>query len=633
MSRPHRGKGETTVMPCPRCGYPCQAGTAYCPSCQLQLVPGAARPAGDDQMPDWVRTMQAGQSSRGSMPAPDGVGFSARSLMNDDALPQWLREAGAGAGGGAEQAPPQQGYPAPGYGAPGAGMGGIGGAPWGQQAGQQGAWYGQPPAQNGAAQRLFDESNLPEWLIQPGANGSPPQRYDAYPTARQPAPYGGYGGQQPPAPNGYNGYNPPAASPSNAFPGIEQAGAYPPAPSGALSGNSLIDGGALPGWMRGDPTPARGDPAAAYRDAGGMRGSSLIDGNALPAWLRNQPDAGAGSPQPIPPAPPQPQPSAGPSIANWIGASAANDPMPSWLGQAYSDARVPPLQAPPQPPAQGMMGGAGWPPNAAFPNGAGAAPSPGTLNANALMDESALPEWLRAQGQAPAGAGWGAPPSQMAPPHSGTLADMHTVRMPHQGYQAPPDPARGGFADEPEPQHFSASDLIDPDLLPGLLGAAPPARAPFGAPAGNNGARSRAAEDWAGYDVDADQPRGPAGRGAPIPDDELPDWLQEPGPIPMQRAGPSSRRDEGYDSRRMPVPRDWNDEQYDASQWSENFDDQEYPDDYPDQPPRDRRAYGHERGHERGRGRGREPQRDDEREQERGRGSGRLRGRRGFFGR
>lgn len=588
-------------------------------------------------MPDWVRTMQAGQSSRGSMPAPEGVGFSARGLMNEDALPQWLREAGAGAGASGPP-PPQPGYGAPGYGAAG-GMGGDAGAPWNQGAGLQGPGYGQSPGQYGPTQSVYDESNLPEWLLQPGANGASSQQYDAFPTVRQPAPFGA---PQPPAP----GYNAAAAARQNAFPSIEQVGAYRPAPSGGLNGSSLLDDNALPGWMRGDPTPAQGDPAAAYRDAGGMRGSSLIDANALPAWMRNQP--GAAGAQPISPAPPQaqPQPSAGPSIANWIGGSTANDPIPPWLGQAYSDARVPPLQAPAQvqvPPPQNSAG-AGWPPNGVPPNGAGVPPLPGTLNANSLMDESALPSWLRAQGQPPAGdamgnlgaMGAGGPPNMgptpMGQPHSGTLADMHTVRMPHSARQAPPD----AYAGEPEPQRFSASDLIDPDVLPGFIGGGnagamppPPAQAPFGAPNGANGSRSRAPGSWAGREAEVDPERdqgyGRAARGAPIPEDELPEWLQGPEPFPMQRAGPSARRG-GYDSQRVPVPRDWNDEQYDASEWSESYEDQDPAGYYEDEPPRrDRRAHGRGRradraGDERGGRRG-------------GGGDGRPRERRGFFGR
>ena len=591
-------------------------------------------------MPAWVRNVQAGQgpgSPGGSIPAPDGGGFSVRGLMSEDALPQWLREAGAGA------PQPAQGYPA--YGAPAAPPPG-----WGQPAGGYGPGFGQAAGNAGGAPNVYDESNLPEWLIQPGANGAPPQPYDAFPTVRQPAPNAA---PQPP-------YNGPSMARPNAFPSIEQAGAYRAAPSGGLSGNSLLDANALPGWMRGDPSPAQGDPAAAYRDAGGMRGSSLIDDAALPAWLRNQPGASVAQPySPAPPQPPQPpqpqqfqpqmpQPPA-PSIANWIGGSAANDAMPAWLDQAYNDARIPPLQAP----QSQAPSGAGWPPNGAPANGA--PPLPGTLNANSLMEESALPAWLRAQGQgqgqgpAPSPSGMGRSPLSAA--HGGTLADMHTARMPRPGpgRQAPHDPSRNGFAGEPErePQRFSASDLIDPDLLPSFMQGegggmgAPGAAPPFGAPDGSNAARSRAPEQWDEPDGDQGpmrgQPSGRVPRGMPIPQDELPEWLQQPDLPPMQRGGPSSRRgDNGYDSRRVPVPRDWNDDRYDASQWADENGDQEVepPDDYPPNPrSRDRRGYG----------RGRRPGRDDggdEREWDRdrdgrsnGNGNGRRHERRGFFGR
>lgn len=567
-------------------------------------------------MPAWVRDVQAGQAP-GAGIAAEGGGFSARSLMNEDALPQWLREAGAGGGGlQAPQAP--QGYP-PAYGAAAAPPA-----------------YGQPAGGSGGAQSPYDESNLPGWLFQPGANGASPQQFDAFPTARQPSP--NVGMPQPPAPR------------PNAFPGIEPAGAYRPAPSGGLSGNSLLDDNALPGWMRGDPSPAQGDPAAAYRDAGGMRGHSLIDDAALPAWLRNQP--GPSAAQPFPNVqPPQPQPPTAPSIANWIGGSAANDAMPAWLDQAYNEARVPPLQSPPQAPAGGA-----WPANGAPPNGA--PPLPGSLNASSLMDESALPEWLRTQGQGqgqgqaqqqvPAPPNMGRPP--MGAPHGGTLADMHTARMPQprqgpdqgNGWQASRNPTRDAFGNEPEPQRFSASDLIDPDALPGFMqggngGSAAGGAAAFGALPGNNAARSRAPGQWPDRDGQQGPMRSqPSRRGVPIPEEELPPWLAEPdpSPIPMQRGAPSSRRGtDAYDSRRMPVPRDWDDDQYDASQWAGGVEDQDagLPGDYEDDPPPRGRRDG---------GRGQRPARngdrasDGERDWERGGPTGgRRRDRRGFFGR
>jgi hypothetical protein len=639
------------VMPCPRCGYPCQVGTAYCPSCQLQLVPGAPNPAGMDQMPAWMRNVQAGQAPGGGPPAPDGGAFSARGLINEDVLPQWLREAGAG---GAQQ-PPQG--PPPAYGAP------IPPPPaWGQAAGAPGQGFGPPPRPGGAAQNLFDESNLPDWLRQYDAGAASQRQYDAYPTVRQPAANG-----QPQPPTG--SYNGAAASQQSAFPGIEQAGVYRPAPSGGLSGNSLLDNSALPGWMRGDQSLPQVDPAAAYRDASGMRGNSLIDDAALPSWLRNQPDTPAAAPAPA--MPPSSTPAA-PSIANWIGGSAANDAMPAWLGQAYSDARVPPLQPPQAPAAMPQAPNAPWPPNGMAPNGMapngmapngmapnGMAPLPGTLSANSLMDESALPEWLRAQGPAGAGAG----PMSAAPPpyggpqalgasHAGTLADMHTAHMPQPGRPEPQPPQAlppaTAYPNEPAPQRFSASDLIDPDLLPGFLQAGGPGapaggQPPFGAPASHVEARSRAPEQWPDREAEAfltserpavERPVSRVPRGAPIPEDELPPWLQ-PEPMPMQRGGPSARNGAGYDSRRMPVPRDWNDDDYDASEWMEE--DMEVPDDYGD-PPRDQ---GRRRGRERrGDGDRQRDERDDGRRYDddapgadRGGPSGRRRGRRGFLGR
>ncbi|MFI5274674.1 MAG: hypothetical protein ACHQ4H_16710, partial [Ktedonobacterales bacterium] len=271
------------MMPCPRCGYPCQVGIAFCSSCQLQLTPDAPHYASPDQMPNWVRSMQAGQSQGwgpggpqqaqmgpagqmgGPGDMPDGMQpFAARSLMNEDALPDWLRQA-------ASAAPPPQ------Y---GGGTGGLGQGGWQQPPGGgygQDSWQQQPqqpqqqpPAPDMTAQRFFDESNLPDWIRQPGRPGSDAPQLDAYPTLHQPGPHS-YAQAPQPAPGGF--------APS------AQAGGYQ-TESDAVSGLSLLDAGALPGWMRGEQVPANGNPSpsAAYRDAGGMRGQSLVDDASLPAW-------------------------------------------------------------------------------------------------------------------------------------------------------------------------------------------------------------------------------------------------------------------------------------------------------------------------------------------------------------
>src|SRR5262249_53441886 len=130
---------------------------------------------------------------------------------------------------------------------------------------------------------------------------------------------------------------------------------------------------------------------------------------ALPQWLRSE----------------QPTPSNQPTATSWHAPATANDSMPSWLNQDYSDSRSPHVESP-------LSGSSAW--NryvGSGPAGQPAMPSPGmvpgTIAAGEFIDESALPEWLRSQGGA---ADPGSPPN-------GTGATT-----------------------------FSASDLIDPAALP-----------------------------------------------------------------------------------------------------------------------------------------------------------------------
>src|SRR5262249_58796894 len=99
-------KETTSVTTCPRCGRPTPAGVAVCNACGARLAPSTSpmpMPP-EDAMPEWMRQFQAspaqgymGQGYLAAAPqAPDGgmspsQGFSAGSLMSEDALPDWLR--------------------------------------------------------------------------------------------------------------------------------------------------------------------------------------------------------------------------------------------------------------------------------------------------------------------------------------------------------------------------------------------------------------------------------------------------------------------------------------------------------------------------------------------------------------
>jgi hypothetical protein len=267
--------------------------------------------------------------------------------------------------------------------------------------------------------------------------------YPGYPqqTAQGPAPAAPSSYGAPPQPYQQNTAWP-GAGVGNAFPSIEQAGSHqpPPAQTGGVAGQSLLDPSALPQWLsgqRGAPqAPLGGGPS----NPGGMAAQSLIDENALPQWLRAEP------PTPAAPAMPAAAPQPGqPNVSEWLTSSAASEPMPPWLSQMYNDTQGAQPQAPSAPTAA-----TGMP-----PGGAQLAPSGGTLPANGLMDETALPDWLRSQA---------AEPGRGAPAQEERAAPRY---VPGSGFGAAPEsqPADENTGEEPVAR-FSASDLIDPDSLP-----------------------------------------------------------------------------------------------------------------------------------------------------------------------
>lgn len=573
-------KESTSVIICPRCGLPNRPGTSACPRCGTQLIampPAAALSnAGDanDGLPEWLRPLQPGAA--GSPPAgynqlqpppapqnppapygynqpgynqPNGAAsgygrppqqaqpwqaqqapqwqqaqqpsqqqFSMGSLVSEDALPEWLRQANAdlapqaapsAAGWGAPAAPPSAAQPqynsmgaqpfppaSPAYSNYGQnnqyGFGASGGPAYGSGGLSQGqslplASYGQMPsgasfsgpANAGTpANTLFDESALPDWMRQAGAQSSAVSASPYQQPSQAAAPYqqmpGGPGANY----SGYQGYQPPAPPPSNAFPSIDRAGAFQPVPqpSGGLSGQSLLDPNALPQWLGGQAGSPAQSASGGISPSGGMAAQSLVDESALPQWLRAQPDV------PAPAAPSIPAFSApAPAQANgWSATPAAEEPLPPWLSQVYNDAKVPRTDALHQQASAnpwGANGGYRSSVSGPLSNGPGAGRAAGPpqsggagVSASQFVDESALPEWLRAQGAAsmspgamPSGA---MPPAPPMPPAAIPSAAM---QMPSPDARAIPPyipPASSGAPDARSGMSFSASDLIDPDVLP-----------------------------------------------------------------------------------------------------------------------------------------------------------------------
>ncbi len=474
----------------------------------MTLIQGNAQPPADAQ-PEWMRSFQANQpytqypaqppqqpptpqpyqQYQGNPGNPGNQGYqgyqgypggapgypqqpgqpqiSVGSLVNEDALPEWLRNA---ANSGALPPPmpqPQQNPPV------------LAGNGWeNTRAGQpslppQAAQtsgplgYGQqrpmiPPSPVGSgslvASALFDESALPEWL-RAGAMG---QSADM-PTNHMQAP-AGYGA--PPLPNqpGQPNQGPQPqipVPPSSAFPGIEQAGAYQvsQSPQSGLPASSLIDANALPQWLSGQ----QGAPAAPqgrnYEVSRGLQAGSLIDENALPQWLRNEPPS---------PSPANQAPGVVPGMQGAIPPNTTQGP--SWLNQGYA----PPA---PTPNAWSSMPNNGVTGQPMLPSQGGI---PGMMGANELVDEAALPEWLRSQSGimnvgsplAPlVGQGNGANGAQPMQPMQ--------PKQPAQPAAPPPNPQDAALlANGSAAGTFSASDLIDPSALPDWVRGANAAPAP-----------------------------------------------------------------------------------------------------------------------------------------------------------
>ncbi|HLY32434.1 MAG TPA: hypothetical protein VKQ36_15525 [Ktedonobacterales bacterium] len=507
---------------CPRCQLPLAApapGNPY-----AGVAPGDD--IAGDNVPEWVRVAQgqAYNQQRSNLPpgaagAPGSVAppppqprgaFSLSDMISEENLPEWLRGSadtpGAPAngysngsnGGNGRQAqqpqpaqPPQSwqspwGVPAADNPATSQGLPGNGGFTGGyppssylsfpadpRATGNMASLpASSPPPAAGApgasAASLLDESALPDWLLQASANGQQHGQNYATQQPQAPAvdPASGWGatpaGQPAPGAMNYPGTpGVPALEPSTAFPPIDQIadGRRIGAPAdqlmqGEMDAQSLLDPRALPGWLGGPGDAAPYTPPSGRAASMGMQAGSLVDEHALPQWLRNEP---ATPSQRVPAVQPG-------TVSRWI-TGASDEPLPPWLNQVYSDARVAPTAPTPQdmyavpPPSYGSPAGA---PGYGQPPTAGAADAPAGIAARQFVEESALPEWLRAQGATAVGPS--APAA--APGYSPAAAYQPNQPAGQNGqmgaYQAVPS---GGQPDAQGPL-FSASDLIDPDALP-----------------------------------------------------------------------------------------------------------------------------------------------------------------------
>ncbi|HEX9057658.1 MAG TPA: hypothetical protein VF818_09010 [Ktedonobacterales bacterium] len=413
------------------------------------MASGPAAGFVDQNMPAWMQPIQQAQQGgqvagmAPAMPQFQPGSLSVGSLLSEDALPDWMRDAANPPSPApmAVQQPrtppappppqPQAAWGMPQPAAPSA---------WEQPSAQwqpapAGSNLGAPPQT--AASALFDDSALPEWLREAAA-GQP---------APSPAPWGQ------PAPSAFMPSNQPVS------PFVPSGQSYQPiAPAGgAMPAQSLLDTSALPQWLGGPGSDRMAAAPEATLGGEGLRVNTLVDERSLPLWLRQEPST------------PSVQPPAPGTVTQWLAAPVTDEPLPTWLNQVYASAQVPRI---PNPEPIAVPWGASNP-------GASPAPALGSVPVAQLVDETVLPDWLRAQAdppQPPSPSAYAPPPAPVGPSYgigaaatfgagiggplpaaSGSAWDAGAGMA--GSALAPDTGSRGASA-------FSASDLIDPEMLP-----------------------------------------------------------------------------------------------------------------------------------------------------------------------
>lgn len=301
--------------------------------------------------------------------------FSASDLISPDSLPGWMRQGPIPQSGpGRSQAPEpswgQQAPPAaPAWGTPPVGQPAplealqtvrqpaVAPSPMPYQApapaaSQQG-WAAAPQPYPQQFAPAPQSPQIPQSPMTPyGGQAQPPSAagypsLPAYPPGGAINPGGAFPGtpqsgwtpQTPPAAGSYS-QNPypqqapaqPAYSPPSAFPSVEHAGMFGALPPAAgIGAHGLVDQGALPSWLAGAAPPPQPQTL-------GMQARSLVDEQLLPEWLRQQPEE-------------RPKP----TVASWLGASAAEEQPPAWMTPAAAESARPSPAAPAFPQAFGAQ--------------------------------------------------------------------------------------------------------------------------------------------------------------------------------------------------------------------------------------------------------------------------------------
>jgi hypothetical protein len=365
------------VITCNRCGNMSPAGIGNCQTCGAPLSSNIennsgqlrmAAPQEQPELPAWLESLRAGE--RSAAPVNNASAFSTADLIDDGALPGWMRS-GRQEANDANAARPTlrpAGLPGP----------------------------NTDDASRGInAQSLIDEQALPSWMHEnKQATGPIPQGGISAASLIQPdaAPDWMKSLQNSPVANSALPATPPKqAQPSGQYghegPGEDMAQGM----ARGFSAGDLIDQQSLPSWMSGQD--GRNVPLAPGQPApGSLSPSSLPDMNSLSPWARGNGPQQSGS---FPPAQQAPMPPA-PNQAPW-------SPSSQQMSQ--------------QSPV--------WQPAPQQPMGMNNAPGAGNhLSASSFIDPNAVPEWMRS------GEGQSAGPQQQGPGAYNVPPRVDNVRVP-----------------------------------------------------------------------------------------------------------------------------------------------------------------------------------------------------------
>ncbi|HEX6484230.1 MAG TPA: hypothetical protein VF043_35750 [Ktedonobacteraceae bacterium] len=335
------------MITCSRCGKSVHAGSTFCPGCGTPLTNmsrgGADTGTGPSEqpgLPAWLESLRSSEQPDGAS-SGDEQGFSATDFFDEGTVPAWMRPENSDisdpGNSGKYPAFRPASMPAPNTDSEFLSPGGFSASslideqalpPWLQG---KPAEANQSMPTNISASSLVQPDALPEWIRNMPQSQQPSGNQSSAPASNIPYPVqNNQAGMiyQAPAPQSFQAHElidqqalPPwlggltnSSAPANQA--SQQAGppynysAPAPIPPGqanlpsGIGASSLLDMNSLPAWLReseqgqGQDTPPAhpGQPANSNNSGGNLTGASLIDMNSLPGWLRSS-EEGHGTQQ------------------------------------------------------------------------------------------------------------------------------------------------------------------------------------------------------------------------------------------------------------------------------------------------------------------------------------------------